>query len=129
MKIRYLQIFLQFLIVISFFFKTFNYFVGNVAIPITGFEALVKNEYYIIGNVFIWIVLLGSIYHLVSQVFALIKPKLYERLDTSVTAIISIQLFFGLFIVTFLGKHLELLGIIMIVFIVFGAYIRHKYKL
>jgi len=128
MKIKYLQITVQFLIVISFFFKTFNYHIGLAVIPITGFEALIKNEYFVIGNIFIWTILLGSIYHLVVQVFLLTKPKLQDKLDNSITAIVSIQLFFGLFIVTFLGRYLEILGIIVIGLIVLGAYLRYKYK-
>ncbi len=128
MKSRFLQTFIQFLIIISFFFKTFNYHLGTTVIPITGFEALIKNEYFIIGNIFIWTILLGSIYHLLVQVFIFIKPKLHEKLDVSKTAMISIQLFFGLFIVTFLGRYLELLGIIMIGLIVFGAYLRYTHN-
>jgi len=128
MKIRYLQVIVQFLIVISFFFNTFNYHVGTLVIPITGFEALVKNEYFIVGNIFIWTILIGSFYHAVVQVFLFIKPKLQDKLDDSVTAIVTIQLFFGLFIVTFLGRYLEILGIIVIALIVFGAYLRYKYK-
>ena len=128
MKIKYLQIIVQFLIVISFFFKTFNYHIGTAVIPITGFEALVKNEYFIIGNIFIWTILIGSFYHLIVQVFLFIKPKLQGKLDNSLTAIVSIQLFFGLFIVTFLGRYLEILGIAVIGLIVLGAYLRYKYK-
>jgi len=97
-------------------------------IPITGLEALIKNEYFIVGNIFIWTILLGSIYHLVVQVFLFIKPKLMEKLEPSLVAVIIIQLFFGLFVVTFLGKYLELLGIIMVGLIVFTAYLKHTYK-
>jgi len=128
MKIKYLQIIVQFSIIISFFFNTFNYHLGNAVIPITGFEALIKNEYFIIGNIFIWTILIGSIYHFIVQVFLFIKPKLQDKLDNSITAIVSIQLFFGLFIVTFLGRYLEILGIIVIGLIVLGAYLRYKYK-
>ena len=128
MKIKYLQIIVQFLIVISFFFNTFNYHVGTLVIPIRGFEALVKNEYFIVGNIFIWTILLGSFYHLIVQVFLLVKPNLQEKLDNSLTAVVTIQLFFGLFIVTFLGRYLEILGIVVIGLIVLGAYLRYKYK-
>jgi len=128
MKIKYLQIMVQFLIIISFFFNTFNYHLGNAVIPITGFEALIRNEYFVIGNIFIWTILLGSIYHLLVQVILFIKPKLQDKLDNSITAIVSIQLFFGLFIVTFLGRYLEILGIVVIGLIVLGAYLRYKYK-
>ena len=128
MKSRYLQIFVQVLIISTFFFKSFNYHLGDAVIPITGFQALFKNEYFIVGNIFIWTILIGSIYHLVVQVFLLAKPKLMEKLDPSITGIIIVQLFFGLFIVTFLGRYLELLGIIMVGLIVFTAYLRHTYK-
>lgn len=128
MKSRYVQIFVQFLIILTFFFKSFNYHIGTTVIPITGFEALIKNEYFIVGNIFIWTILLGSIYHLVVQVFLFIKPKLMEKLEPSLVAVIIIQLFFGLFVVTFLGKYLELLGIIMVGLIVFTAYLKHTYK-
>lgn len=128
MKSRYVQIFVQFLIILTFFFKSFNYHIGTTVIPITGLEALIKNEYFIVGNIFIWTILLGSIYHLVVQVFLFIKPKLMEKLEPSLVAVIIIQLFFGLFVVTFLGKYLELLGIIMVGLIVFTAYLKHTYK-
>lgn len=128
MKSRYLQVFIQFLIIISFFFKTFNYHLGLEVIPITGFEALIKNEYFIIGNVFIWTIFLGSIYQMVVQVFLFIKPKFQNKMDASLTGATSIQLFIGLFVVTFLGRYLELLGIIMIGLIVFAAYLRYKFK-
>jgi hypothetical protein len=128
MKSRYVQIFVQFLIIVTFFFKSFNYHIGTEVIPITGFEALVKNEYFIVGNIFIWTILIGSIYHILVQVFLFIKPNLLEKLDPTLVAIIIIELFFGLFIVTFLGRYLELLGIIMVGLIVFSAYLKHTYK-
>jgi hypothetical protein len=128
MKIRFLQILVQIGIIATFFFKGFNYHIeGDIKIPITGFEALVTNEYLIIGNVLIGLILIISIFHLITQIISLIDMPLYEKLDQSLTAAIIIELVAGLLVVTFLGTYLELLGMLMIGFIVLSTYIRYKF--
>jgi hypothetical protein len=125
---KFLQILIQVLIVMSFFFKIFNYHEGNQIIPISGFEALIKNSYFIVGNIFIWFMLLGSIYHLFVQLFVMISKKVNPKLETSLVIILNLQLFFGLFVVTFLGRYLEMLGIFVVGLIILGAVIKYKYK-
>lgn len=115
-------------IVGSFFLKIFNHKIDGQGIPITGFEALITNNYYIIGNVFIWTMLLGSLYHLTAIILATINQKFKDRLETSLVIVINLQLFFGLFLVTFLGWAIEPLGLGVIGLIIVGAYIKYKYQ-
>jgi hypothetical protein len=130
MKFRLLQIAIQLSIINTFFLKSFIYHLEDgTKIPITGFEALLKNEYLIIGNLLIWLILIISIYHLVTQIIASINPVFYKKLDQSLTAAIIIELVSGLLVVTLLGTYLELLGMIMIGFIVVGTYVKHKFDL
>lgn len=129
MKMRFAQMGLQLLLIISFFFNIMNYHVGDVEIPITGFEAILKNEYFIIGNIFLVSILLVSVFHLVAQIIAVSKPSLYKKLETSLMIFINLQLLTGMLIATFLGTYLEILGILMIGLIVASAYLKHKFKL
>jgi hypothetical protein len=129
MKMRFAQMGLQLLLIISFFFNIMNYHVDDVEIPITGFEAIFKNEYFIIGNIFLVIILLVSFFHLIAEIIAVSKPLLYKKLETSLMIIINLQLLTGMLIATFLGTYLEILGILMIGFIVASAYLKHKFKL
>ena len=126
---RFAQMGLQLLLIISFFFNIMNYHVGDVEIPITGFEAIFKNEYFIIGNIFLVIILLVSILHLIAEIIAVSKPLLYTKLETSLMILINLQLLTGMLIATFLGTYLEILGILMIGLIVASAYLKHKFKL
>jgi hypothetical protein len=130
MKFRLLQITIQLSIISSFFLKSFNYHLQDgTKIPITGFQALLTNEYWIIGNLLIWLILIISSYHLVTQIIALINPLLYKKLDQSLTAAIIIELIAGLVVVTLLGTYLELLGMMMIGFVVSGTYLKYKFDL
>ncbi len=130
MKIRLLQIGIQISILTTFFYKGFNYHLDNdVKIPITGFEALFKNQYWIIGNILIWLILLITLFHLFTQVLAYINPQLYKKIDNFLTAAIIIELVAGLLVVTFLGTYLELVGMSMVGFIVLGTYVKYKFEL
>jgi hypothetical protein len=129
MRIRFLQIGVQLTIVVLYFFNIMNYEEQGEKIPITGFKALITNEYFIIGNIFLAIVLLASIYHLLTQIIALINEKFYAKLDQSLTIVVNIQLFIGLFVVTFIGLNLEMLGLAMVGLVVFGAFMKYKFKL
>ena len=130
MRIRLLQIGVQLSILITFFFKGFNYHLEDgVEIPITGFAALIQNEYWIIGNLLIWFILIISTFHLITQVIAYVDLTLYKKLDPVLTAAIIIELVAGLLVVTFLGTYLELVGLFMIGFIVLGTYLKYKFDL
>ncbi len=129
MNMRFAQMGLQILLITSFFFKIMNYHVGDIEIPITGFEAIMKNEYFIIGNLFLVIILLVSVFHLIAEIIAVTKPNQYKKLETTLMILINVQLFTGMLVATFLGTYLELLGILMIGLIVASAYLKHKFKL
>jgi uncharacterized paraquat-inducible protein A len=126
---RFAQMGLQILLIASFFFKIMNYHVGDIEIPITGFEAIMKNEYFIIGNLFLLLILLVSVFHLIAEIIAVTKPNQYKKLETTLMILINLQLFTGMLVATFLGTYLELLGILMIGLIVASAYLKHKFKL
>ncbi|MDI6453296.1 hypothetical protein [Peloplasma aerotolerans] len=126
---RFAQIGIQLLIVSSYFFNIMNYDDQGTKITITGFEAIITNEYFIFGNIFLAIVLLSSLYHLITQVIALFNKPLYDKLDQSLTIAVNIQLFIGLFVVTFIGLYLEMLGLAMVGLVVLGAFIKYKFKL
>jgi uncharacterized paraquat-inducible protein A len=129
MNMRFAQMGLQLLLIISFFFNIMNYHVGDIEIPITGFEAIFKNEYFVIGNIFLVIILLVSVFHLIAEIIAVTKPELYKKLETTLMMLINLQLLTGMLIATFLGTYLELLGILVIGLIVASAYLKHKFKL
>lgn len=120
---------LQLLLIISFFFNIMNYHVGDIEIPITGFEAIFKNEYFVIGNIFLVIILLVSVFHLIAEIIAVTKIEHYKKLETTLMILINLQLLTGMLIATFLGTYLELLGIFVIGLIVASAYLKHKFKL
>jgi hypothetical protein len=129
MRMRFAQIGIQLLIVSSYFFNIMNYDDQGTKITITGFEAIITNEYFIFGNIFLAIVLLTSLYHFITQVIALFNKPLYDKLDQSLTIAVNIQLFIGLFVVTFIGLYLEMLGLAMVGLVVLGAFIKYKFKL
>lgn len=129
MRMRFTQIGIQLFIIVSYFFNIMNYDDQGTTVPISGFKALITNEYFIVGNFFLAVVLLASVYHLVTQVIALYNKELYDQLDQSLTMVVNFQLFVGLFVVTFIGLNLEMLGIIMVGFVVLGAFIKYKFKL
>jgi hypothetical protein len=130
MKFRFLQITIQLSIISTFFFNSFNYHLDDgTRIPITGFEALLKNEYWIVGNLLIWLILIISVVHLITQIVASVNPKIYNKIEQSLTAAIIIELVAGLLVVTLLGTYLELLGMIMIGFVVLGTYVKYKFDL
>jgi hypothetical protein len=58
----------------------------------------------------------------------MISKKVNPKLETSLVIILNLQLFFGLFVVTFLGRYLEILGIFVVGLIILGAVIKYKYK-
>jgi hypothetical protein len=129
MRMRVAQMGIQVLVIVSFFFKIFNYHVGSDVIPITGFEAIFKNEYFVIGNIFMVIILLVSLFHLIAEIIAVINMGTYKKLETTLMIMINIQLFTGMLVATFLGTYLEILGILMIGLVVASAFIKHKFKL
>jgi len=122
-----MQSVIQLTVIILFSFHIFNYVEGLSVIPITGYEALFKNSYYIIGNVFISVILLSSMYHLLVLTVTSLFKGAFDKVNTSLVVVINVQLFFGLFVVTFLGRYLELLGILMVALVILGAVIKHKF--
>ncbi|MBE0700884.1 MAG: hypothetical protein IH571_04280 [Acholeplasmataceae bacterium] len=137
MKFKIIQAGIQLLIVISFFFNLFNTqhsLLGDqsetitIKTPISGFQALIDGSFFVFGNILIWALLLASAYHLLSQIMTFAYPDLYVKLETSLTIVINLQIFFGLFVVTLMGRFLEIPGMVMIALIIAGAFLRYKFK-
>ena len=111
-----------------FFFNLFHYIGNHEKVLITGYQALFQNVYFIIGNVMIWVILLSSIFHLIILILDVMRQQSNPQLNQLSTMAVNIQLFIGLFIVTFLGRYLEYLGILMIAIVMIGAFVKHKYE-
>lgn len=128
MKYKYLQLLIQVSVIGLFFFNLFHYIENHEKVVITGYQALVQNSYFIIGNVMIWVILLSSIFHLITLILDFMRQQSNPQLKHLSTMAVNIQLFIGLFIVTFLGRYLEYLGILMIAIVMIGAFVKHKYE-
>jgi len=128
MKTRLLQTFIQGLIISLFFLKIFNYYVGEDKFLVTGFEAIITNRYYYIGNIMILVILLSAITQFILLLISFINYGLYKKKEDLFVTIVNIELVIGLLMVTFLGINLEWLGLALILLIIISAVIKHKFK-
>lgn len=112
----------QVFIVISYFFELLLDGRGENANPITGFKSLILNQYYIIGNVLMAIILLTAVAMILWFVYELLHHKTTDKQDQIMTMLANIQLFSGMIFATFLGTFLVFGGFVLIALIVISAY-------
>jgi hypothetical protein len=128
MKLKILQTLIQGSIISLYFFNIFNYFENETKYLVTGFKAIITNEYYYIGNIMIIVVLLAAVTQFIFLLISFFNLKFYQSKEDLLVTIINIELVIGLLMVTFLGINLEWLGILMIFLIILSAVIKHKFK-
>ena len=106
----------------------FNYYDNENKVLVSGFKAIITNQYYYIGNIMILAVLLAAVFQFVFLVISFFNLEYYKRKDDLLVTIINIEIVVGLLMVTFLGIHLEWLGILVIAIIILSTLIKHKFK-
>jgi hypothetical protein len=128
MKLKILQLTLQGTIIGLYFTNMFNYYDNENKVLVSGFKAIITNQYYYIGNIMILAVLLAAVFQFVFLVISFFNLEYYKRKDDLLVTIINIEIVVGLLMVTFLGIHLEWLGILVIAIIILSTLIKHKFK-
>lgn len=120
-----MQIVVQTVVILSYFAKGFNtHETDGTRVPITGIEALGSNQYFVIGNLIIALVLVCA------AAIILMEIQAIRRKTTAKQAVIAIniEIACGLLLVTLLGTYLEFIGMAMVGLIVLGAFINYRYE-
>jgi hypothetical protein len=115
----------QALIIISYFFDILKDGRSDEALPVMGFRALFLNEYLIIGNILMALILLSAVGMVFLFLRIIIANEVTEKQDQMMTIFSNIQLFSGMIFATFLGTFLAFAGYIMIALIVISAYVNY----
>ncbi len=113
---------LQALIVISYFFNILKLGSEIDSQPVMGFRALFINEYFIIGNILMALILLSAVGMVLIFFRGLVHQDDEQKYDHKMTILSNIQLFSGMIFATFLGTFLAFSGYILIALIVLSAY-------
>lgn len=116
MKYKLIALLGHLLIIVFFFFPIFNVKSEGERIVISGWQALVHDQYFVFGNIMIWFVLLGSIYYIVYFGIGLFIQS--QKLEKTTISVAIFQIIAGLVVVTLLGTYLEIAGMAMIGLIV-----------
>ena len=124
MKLNALRIFIQIILITLFFFPMMHQ-KDEVTIMFNGFEAIVKGDYMIIGNIVIALVMLGSLFHLIVLVFELLSHKLSKTYESLTNIVVNVTVILSFVMVTFLGTFLELIGYIILVLLIVSTYLRY----
>lgn len=122
---KYIFIITQALIVISYFFNIIKDGRGEDASPVMGFVALFQNQYLIIGNVLLLLILTCAVGMILVFMKIFISGEVSEKQDQSLTVLSNIQLLSGMIFATFLGTFLAFPGYILIALIAISAYINY----
>jgi hypothetical protein len=126
MRYRMAQIFVQAVIILSYFAKGFNYHESDRSrVPITGIDALISNHYFVIGNLIIALVLVCATAIILMEIQAIRKKTTAKQ----AVIVVNIEIVSGLLLVTLLGTYLEFIGMAMVGLIVLGAFINYKYEI
>lgn len=122
-----LYIVLQLAILSTFFFPGFTITKGDVTEGIIGIEAIVRSEFPLIGRIVLVYIFLSVIFHLGTLIYEIIKKTVPEKLDQSLTFILTLQMIAGLLVVTFMGTFTHFFGFMMIGLIVLSIFAKYKY--
>jgi hypothetical protein len=112
----------QIFIIISYFFNILKSGSDEDALPVMGYQALFLNQYFIIGNILMALILLTAIGMVLIFIQGLIQHSDGKKYDQRMTILSNIQLFSGMIYATFLGTFLAFAGYILITLIIISAY-------
>lgn len=127
--LKWFLVFLYLFIILTFAFDSYYYEIGSDIVHVTGFEAIFVNQFYIIGNILMVMILLTVSYQIVVQTIVNLTNKKDERLHKSLIIISNIQLFTGIIMITFLGTFMSITAMLMIGLIVLNTFIKYKFNL
>ena len=94
-------------------------------ISLTGFQAVIQGDYFVIGNIVIALVILGIFIHLGFIVYEMLRFENYKKIESKVNILVNLTVFFSLIIITFLGTFLELFGYMVVALIILSTYLRY----
>ena len=94
-------------------------------ISLTGFQAVIQGDYFVIGNIVIALVILGIFIHLGFIVYEMVRFENYKKIESKVNILVNLTVFFSLIIITFLGTFLELFGYMVVALIILSTYLRY----
>jgi hypothetical protein len=112
----------QVLIIIGYFTNILKIGSEIDSEPVMGYRALFINEYFIIGNILMALILIAAIGMVLIFIRGLVHQDDDQKYDQKMTILSNIQLFSGMIFATFLGTFLAFFGYILIALIVLSAY-------
>lgn len=124
MKFKALRLMIQ-AVLFGLFFLPMMHQRNEEEIVFSGFVAVIKGDYFVIGNTVIALVILGIVCHLVSVIYEMIRFDAYKKIEGTINIIVNMTVFFSLIVITFLGTFLELLGYVMVGLMILSTYLRY----
>ena len=124
MKLKALRLIVQIALSLLFFLPMMHQ--RNLdEISLTGFQAVIQGDYFVIGNIVIALVILGIFIHLGFIVYEMVRFENYKKIESKVNILVNLTVFFSLIIITFLGTFLELFGYMVVALIILSTYLRY----
>lgn len=124
MKLKALRLIVQIALSLLFFLPMMHQ--RNLdEISLTGFQAVIQGDYFVIGNIVIALVILGILIHLGFIVYEMLRFENYKKIESKVNILVNLTVFFSLIIITFLGTFLELFGYMVVALIILSTYLRY----
>ena len=123
MFLRLIRLVLQ-LVISGVLFLPIMHQKDDESILFNGFEAMIKGDYLIIGNIVMALAMLGIIIHLMGIIYELISKK-HQKFEGTINMVVNITLILGVIWVTFLGTFLELLGYLVLSLLIASTYLRY----
>ena len=124
MKLKALRLIVQIALSLLFFLPMMHQ--RNLdEISLTGFQAVIQGDYFVIGNIVIALVILGILIHLGFIVYEMVRFENYKKIESKVNILVNLTVFFSLIIITFLGTFLELFGYMVVALIILSTYLRY----
>ena len=123
MFLRLIRLVLQ-LVISGVLFLPIMHQKDDESILFNGFEAMIKGDYLIIGNIVMALAMLGIIIHLMGIIYELISKK-HQKFEGMINMVVNITLILGVIWVTFLGTFLELFGYLVLSLLIASTYLRY----
>jgi hypothetical protein len=123
MFLRLIRLVLQ-LVISGVLFLPIMHQKDDESILFNGFEAMIKGDYLIIGNIVMALAMLGIIIHLMGIIYELIS-KTHQKFESEINMVVNITLILGVIWVTFLGTFLELFGYLVLSLLIASTYLRY----
>lgn len=120
-------LFLQAIILSTFFLPGFATEKDDQIIELTGIKAIVSSDFPVIGQIVLSYIFISVIIHIVILVYEMINKKLPENLDNILTIVLTVQMIAGLLVVTFIGTYTFFFGFLMIGLILLSIFTKYKY--